>query len=87
MGSELVFYFHKTALANADQHSYRLFPGWMKLILIRKVEDVAAVGLEEKNEPQRFETAFEGIPREAWHVFTDPSECLQIIKDAVAKED
>uniref|UniRef100_A0A8H7NLX6 Phosphatidate phosphatase APP1 catalytic domain-containing protein n=1 Tax=Bionectria ochroleuca TaxID=29856 RepID=A0A8H7NLX6_BIOOC len=66
---------------------YRLFPGWVKLILIRKVEDVAAVGLEEKNEPQRFEAAFEGIPREAWHVFTDPSECLQIIKDAVAKED
>ncbi|KAL2196595.1 hypothetical protein P885DRAFT_69610 [Corynascus similis CBS 632.67] len=41
----------------------RLFPQWIKLVLIRKVTDVAAVGIEEKNEPSRFEKAFEGVPR------------------------
>ncbi|EAQ83003.1 hypothetical protein CHGG_10821 [Chaetomium globosum CBS 148.51] len=41
----------------------RAFPGWAKLVLIRKVTDIAAVGIEEKNEPQRFEKAFEGVPR------------------------
>jgi phosphatidate phosphatase APP1 len=41
----------------------RAFPGWMKLILIRKVTDIAAVGIQEKNEPERFEKAFEGVPR------------------------
>jgi len=41
----------------------RAFPGWIKLILIRKVTDVAAVGIEEKNDPSRFEKAFEGVPR------------------------
>jgi len=41
----------------------RAFPGWIKLILIRKVNDIAAVGIEEKNAPKRFEDAFEGVPR------------------------
>lgn len=60
-------------------------PGWIKLILIRKVEDVAAVGIAEKNEPKRFETAFEGIPREAWHVFSEPEECTRIIQETIAR--
>ncbi|KAH6611696.1 hypothetical protein B0J18DRAFT_442016, partial [Chaetomium sp. MPI-SDFR-AT-0129] len=42
---------------------FRSFPGWIKLILIRKVTDVAAVGIKEKNEDKRFEKAFEGVPR------------------------
>lgn len=41
----------------------RAFPQWIKLVLIRKVTDVAAVGIEEKNEPKRFEKAFDGVPR------------------------
>lgn len=41
----------------------RAFPGWIKLVLIRKVTDIAAIGIEEKNEPRRFERAFEGVPR------------------------
>lgn len=41
----------------------RAFPGWIKLVLIRKVTDIAAVGIKEKNEPERFEKAFEGVPR------------------------
>ncbi|RDA86004.1 hypothetical protein CP532_4870 [Ophiocordyceps camponoti-leonardi (nom. inval.)] len=64
---------------------YRTFPGWIKLILIRKATDVAAVGIEEKNEPERFEAAFEDIPREAWHVFEEPSECVEIIKSAISR--
>ncbi|KXJ86781.1 hypothetical protein Micbo1qcDRAFT_125763 [Microdochium bolleyi] len=65
---------------------YRKFPGWVKLILIRKVEDIAAIGIEGKNEPQRFEDAFKDIPREAWHVFHSPAECDEIIQRVVAKD-
>lgn len=63
---------------------WRAFPGWVQVILIRKVTDIAAVGIEAKNEPARFEKAFEGIPRHVWHVFEDPAECYRIIEDAVA---
>jgi phosphatidate phosphatase APP1 len=41
----------------------RAFPGWIKLVLIRKVTDIAAIGIEAKNEPKRFEEAFAGVPR------------------------
>ncbi|KAI0196938.1 hypothetical protein F4808DRAFT_452624 [Astrocystis sublimbata] len=54
---------------------YRRYPGWIKAILIRKVEDIAAIGIEAKNEPERFEKAFEDIPRDVWHVFSDPESC------------
>ncbi|KAK3402711.1 hypothetical protein B0T20DRAFT_449703 [Sordaria brevicollis] len=54
---------------------YRKHPEWIKLILIRKVTDIAAVGTETKNAPKRFEDAFKGVPREVWHVFEDPAEC------------
>lgn len=53
--------------------------------MIRKVEDIAAIGIDSKNEPERFEAAFEGVPREVWHVFTDPKECEKIIEDVVSK--
>jgi hypothetical protein len=59
---------------------YRAASGWIRLILIRKATDVASIGIDEKNEPERFETAFEGIPRDAWHVFEDPAECVEIVK-------
>lgn len=55
------------------------------MILIRKATDVAQFGIDEKNEPERFEKAFKDIPRDAWHVFEDPSECAQIIKDAMKR--
>lgn len=42
---------------------YREFPGWIKLILIRKVTDFAAIGKTEKNDPARFEEAFQGVPK------------------------
>ncbi|OTA90092.1 hypothetical protein M434DRAFT_23121 [Hypoxylon sp. CO27-5] len=64
---------------------YRVYPGWVKVILIRKVEDIAAIGIEAKNEPERFEKAFQGVPRDVWHVFSDPAECKEFIQDAVLK--
>ncbi|KAK0111240.1 hypothetical protein ONS95_001613 [Cadophora gregata] len=64
---------------------YRKHKGWVKLILIRKVEDIAAIGIEEKNEPKRFEKAFKDVPKDIWHVFESPQECYQLIKDTVAR--
>ncbi|KAK6070076.1 actin filament organization protein App1 [Seiridium cupressi] len=65
---------------------YRTFPGWVHLILIRKVTDIAAIGIEAKNEPSRFEEAFKDIPRDKWHVFEDPAECKSIIQQAVSTQ-
>ncbi|KAK8085973.1 phosphatidate phosphatase APP1 [Apiospora phragmitis] len=65
---------------------YRKYPGWVKLILIRKVTDIAALGIESKNEPKRFNRAFKGVPRERWHVFEDAAECRAIIQKMVAEE-
>lgn len=67
------------------QLRYRTLPGWIHLILIRKVTDSAMLGLSEKNDPERFEKAFKDIPKEAWHVFEEPSECLAIVKQTVKK--
>jgi hypothetical protein len=64
--------------------SYRAFPGWVRLILIRKVTDIAAIGIADKNEPERFEKAFEDVPRSAWHVFEDPDECYRLIDKVTA---
>ncbi|GAW22169.1 hypothetical protein ANO14919_117040 [Xylariales sp. No.14919] len=64
---------------------YRRYPHWVKAILIRKVEDIAAIGIEAKNEPERFEEAFKDVPRDVWHVFTDPETCREIVEDVVAK--
>ncbi|GAO15036.1 hypothetical protein UVI_02027430 [Ustilaginoidea virens] len=64
-------------------YMYRAVPGWIQLILIRKATKVAEYGIDEKNKPERFEKAFKDIPRRAWHVFEDPSECLDIVKKAM----
>ncbi|KAI1764846.1 hypothetical protein GGR53DRAFT_520032 [Hypoxylon sp. FL1150] len=66
---------------------YRSFPGWVKVILIRKVEDIAAIGIEAKNEPERFEKAFKDIPRDVWHVFSDPAECNKLIQETKSSKD
>jgi hypothetical protein len=58
---------------------YNKHPGFVKLILIRKVTEIAAVGIEEKNEPKRFEKAFKGVPKNIWHVFEKPEECYAIL--------
>jgi hypothetical protein len=62
---------------------YRAFPGWVHCILIRKVTNISMVGIEEKNEPSRFEKAFQGVPTSVWHIFEDPKECYQHIQAAV----
>jgi hypothetical protein len=51
-------------------------------ILIRKVTDIAMVGIEEKNNPERFEKAFQNVPKSVWHVFEDPKECYAHIQNA-----
>lgn len=68
----------------ADLSSYRAHPDWVGLILIRKVTDTTAVGIEAKNDPDRFEEAFKDIPRHKWHVFENPEEAKQFISRAVA---
>jgi hypothetical protein len=65
---------------------YRTYPGWIRLIFIRKVTDIAEGNLKEKNEPSRFEKAFESVPPDVWHVFESPEECYKIIGDVVEKE-
>lgn len=64
---------------------YRLYPGWVRCILIRKAVEPDAVGIQEKNEPARFETAFKGIPKDVWHVFEDPQECHRVVRDVINK--
>lgn len=64
---------------------YNKYPGWVRLILIRKVEDIASIGIREKNEPKRFEKAFKDIPKDVWHVFEKPQECESLIQNAVSK--
>ncbi|CZR58797.1 related to actin cytoskeleton organization and biogenesis [Phialocephala subalpina] len=64
---------------------YRKHAGWVKLILIRKVTDIAALGIASKNEPERFEKAFKGVPSNLWHVFETPEECYQTVQNAVAR--
>jgi hypothetical protein len=73
---------HRANLVPRDD-SYREFKGWVKLILIRKATDVAAIGIDAKNEPKRFEDAFKDVPREVWHVFEDPDECHRIVERVV----
>ena len=58
--------------------AYRRWPGWVKAVFIRKVTDVG--GMEEKNLPERFEKAFEGVPRSAWRVFEDTRELEQAVE-------
>ncbi|KAG6059204.1 hypothetical protein E4U32_004179 [Claviceps aff. humidiphila group G2b] len=59
---------------------YRSSPNWIHLILIRKATNIAEIGIDEKNKVERFEAAFKGVPRHAWHVFEDPAECVDIVK-------
>ena len=53
---------------------YRKHPGWVKAIFIRKVVDVSEMKNSDKNDPERFEKAFRGIPRSVWRVFETPNE-------------
>lgn len=48
----------------------------MARIFIRKVSGVNPKLEEKLNAPERFEKAFEGIPRDVWKVFVDGSEIM-----------
>ncbi|KAJ5514362.1 hypothetical protein N7463_003914 [Penicillium fimorum] len=63
---------------------YNRYPGWIHAIIIRKVTDVA--NMEEKNEPERFEKAFEYVPSHIWTVFEDPEELYDFV-DGLGMED
>ena len=63
---------------------YRAHPGWIKAIFIRKVTDIAALGIEEKNKPERFESAFVDVPASVWKVFEEPAELYDVIRRVVA---
>ncbi|KAG6009809.1 hypothetical protein E4U21_001239 [Claviceps maximensis] len=64
---------------------YRDSPNWIRLILIRKATNIAEIGIDEKNEPDRFERAFKDVPRHLWHVFEDPTECLDLVKRTITE--
>ena len=32
-----------------------------------------------KNNPERFEKAFRGVPRDVWRVFEDPTELYEVV--------
>jgi len=53
---------------------YRKYPTWIKAIYIRKVAGIAEMDESTKNSDERFEKAFEGVPKEVWYIFEDPSE-------------
>jgi phosphatidate phosphatase APP1 len=58
----------------------RKHKGWIKAIFIRKVTDVSEMEGTDKNKDERFEKAFEGVPRSVWRVFERPEELLQAVE-------
>ncbi|PGH27571.1 hypothetical protein AJ80_00813 [Polytolypa hystricis UAMH7299] len=52
---------------------------WIRAIFIRRVTDVAH--MEDKNKPERFEKAFEGVSSKVWMVFDRPEELYQRIDE------
>ncbi|KAL6707515.1 hypothetical protein ACN47E_004085 [Coniothyrium glycines] len=53
---------------------YRKHESWIGAIYIRKVTGVSEMDEGKKNDPERFEKAFKGVPKDIWYVFTDPQE-------------
>lgn len=64
--------------------AYKKYPGWISAIYIRKVLD--APFMEKKNQPERFEKAFEGVPSNVWRVFVLPDDLKDHITQ-IAGED
>lgn len=63
---------------------YRKYPtGWIRAIYIRKVTDVA--NMDKKNQPARFDRAFEGVPRHVWRVFERPEELMGPVRQLAAE--
>jgi phosphatidate phosphatase APP1 len=68
----------------AYAEAYRKFPKWIAAIYIRKVSHVAEVKDNQKNTPERFKKAFEGVPDSVWYVFEDPNELYQKVDALVS---
>jgi len=51
---------------------YKRYQGWIVAIFIRRVINIP--NMEEKNKPERFQRAFEGIPSTVWKVFDSPTD-------------
>ena len=62
---------------------YKKYDGWIKAIYIRKV--LGLPFMEEKNKPERFTKAFEGVPDHVWKVFVDPHELGDHVKDVAGQ--
>lgn len=54
--------------------AYRKHTKWIGAIYIRKVTGVSEMDEGRKNDPERFEKAFKGVPKDLWYVFEDPQE-------------
>lgn len=54
--------------------AYRKHSNWIGAIYIRKVTGVSEMDEGKKNAPERFEKAFEDVPKDIWYVFEDPQE-------------
>jgi len=62
---------------------YKKYPGWIKAIYIRVVEGVDKVQEKSLNSNERFEKAFKGIPKEAWHLFRSAEEVTPWVQNVV----
>ena len=58
----------------------RRYPGWVKRVFIRRVEDVSEMEGTDKNTPERFEKAFQGVDKSVWTTFKDPSELREAVE-------
>ncbi|PSN74174.1 actin filament organization protein-like protein App1-like protein [Corynespora cassiicola Philippines] len=66
--------------------AYRKFPKWIAAIYIRKVTGVSEMDEGKKNDPERFEKAFKGVPKNVWYVFSDPNELYQKVETLVQEK-
>jgi phosphatidate phosphatase APP1 len=65
----------------AYSEMYRDHPDWIKAIFIRKVTGVSEMDSTEKNSDERFQKAFDGVPKSVWHVFEDPAELYDRVEE------
>lgn len=59
----------------------RKYPGWVKRVFIRRVEDVSEMEGTDKNTHERFEKAFHGVDKSIWTTFKDPKELEQAVEE------
>lgn len=70
----------------AYAETYKAHPGWVRAIFIRKVTGVAELDEKRKNSEERFEKAFEGVPKDVWFVFEDPRELYGKVEELLERD-